>query len=265
MKCLLILLLFSLYSCAPDSSGSTVTFDAVFEGTVTDASTGDPIEGAVVYVSGYSAITDTTAADGSYTLNNAPAADRVYLKATASGYKEGTLIKTGRSGQTTENANISLLPVGFGDNKIVIILTWASTPTDLDSHLYVGDSSQTKIDHTAKGDNNGTLDSAPFAGLDVDDTNGNGPETITIRYNNSSTDYNGTYRYFIHDFKNGADGELSASQAVVTVYTNGEFTQSFDVPTSNSFDYWHVFDMDSSGNITSVNQLLDRATDVPAP
>ena len=107
MKLLLILFLFTIYSCAPDSTGSTVTFDATFTGTVTDATNGNAIEGGLVYVSGYSAVNNVTDSNGSYTLSNAPAAENVYLKAVAAGYEMGTLIKTGRSGETTENANIS--------------------------------------------------------------------------------------------------------------------------------------------------------------
>lgn len=256
-----LIFIFLLYSCAPDSTGETVTFDAAFEGTVTDASNGDPISGASVYVHGYSAISDTTGADGTYSIGNAPAGERVYLKATASGYEPGTLIKTGTSGSTTENANISLLPVGFGDNKIVIILTWASAPADLDSHLYVGDTGQTLIDHTAKGDNDGTLDSSPFAGLDVDDTDGKGPETITIRYNSEQTDYNGTYRYYIHDYNE--TNTLKDSQAVVTVYINGEYVNSFDVPTSGTENFWHVFDFNKSGELSITNQL--KSTEPTAP
>lgn len=261
MKVLFLLIISLLYSCAPDSTGSTVTFDAAFEGTVTDASTGNPIQGATVYIHGYSAISDVTGADGTFSIANAPAAENVYLKATASGYEPGTLIKTGVSGQTTENSNISLLPIGFGDNKIVVILTWAATPADLDSHLYIGDSGQTLIDHTAKGDTDGTLDSAPFAGLDVDDTDGNGPETITIKYLNGSTDYNGTYRYYIHDYNN--TGNLPASQATVTIYKDGEFINTYAIPSSGSQNFWHVFDMDNQGNFTIYNQL--KTTEPTAP
>lgn len=241
-------------SCAPDSTGSSVTFDATFSGIISDASTGDPIQGATVYAEGYS-VSTTTDATGSYTLSNAPAGERVYLKAVASGFEEGTLIKSGISGQTTSNANFSLLPNGFGDNKIVIILSWAAAPPDLDSHLFVGNGAQTLIDHTAKGDNDGVLDSAPFAGLDVDDTDGEGPETMVIRFVNGSTDYSGTYRYYIHDFQN--TGNLPSSEAVVTIYIDGTFTESFDIPSGTNENFWHVFDMDQNGQITSVNTLIE--------
>lgn len=250
-----------LCSCAKDSTGNTVTFDATFSGKITDASTGNDLENATVYIDGYSNLNDTTDNTGAYSISNAPAGERVYIKATKSGYSEGLVIKTGVSGQLTGNSNISLLPTGFGENKIIIILTWSANPSDLDSHLYVGNGAQTLIDHTAKGDNDGNPNSTPFAGLDVDKTTGNGPETMVIQFLNNSTDFNGTYRYYIHDFNN--TGGLSASEAVVTVYINGDYENSFDVPSSGGENFWHVFDMDSSGNLTIVNSL--SATEPTAP
>jgi hypothetical protein len=259
-----VIVIFSLLflsSCAKDSTGSTVTFDATFSGKITDASNGNDLEGATVYIEGYSALTDTTDNTGAYQISNAPAGERVYIRAFKAGYEEGLVIKTGVSGQLTGNSNISLLPEGFGDDKIVIILTWAAAPADLDSHLYIGNAGQTLIDHTAKGDNDGNPNSTPFAGLDVDDTDGNGPETMVVQFKNGSTDFNGTYRYYIHDF--GNTGNLSSSQAVVTVYIDGAYENSFEVPSSGSQNFWHVFDFDSSGALTIVNQL--KTTEPTAP
>lgn len=252
LKLITFLLLFLLSGCARDSSGDIVPFDATFTGTITDASNGNVLSGASIYVQGYSHVNTRSNGSGEFTLRDAPAA-MITLMAFKNGYEPGFVIKTGRSNQTTGNSNISLLPEGFGNNKTIIILTWAATPADLDGHLYVGDSSDTHIKFDNKGDSDGTLDTAPFAGLDVDDTNGNGPETITIRYANNQFDYNGTYRFFVHNFTGTPD--ISASDAVVTVYQNSVIVQSFEIPTSGTGQYWHVFDMDRNGEITSVNTI----------
>lgn len=257
----IIFSLLLLGSCAKDSTGNTVSFDATFSGKITDASTGFDLENATVYIDGYASLSDTTDNTGAYSISNAPAGERVYIKAIKSGYSEGLVIKTGVSGQLTGNSNISLLPTSFGENKIVIILTWSATPPDLDAHLYIGDNDQTEIYYDNKGDNDGNPNSTPFAGLDVDKTTGNGPETMVIQFLNNSTDFNGTYRYYIHDFNN--TGNLSSSEAVVTVYINGEYENSFDVPSSGSQNFWHVFDIDSSGNLIVVNELKDNEPSAP--
>lgn len=263
MTTLKIITIFSLLfisGCARDSTGDIVPFDATYTGTITDASNGSNLEGASIYVQGYPHINARSNASGEYTLENAPAAT-ITIMALKNGYEEGFVVKTGSSNETTNNANISLLPEGFGNNKTIIILTWAATPADLDSHLYVGDSSDTHIKFDNKGDSDGTLDTAPFAGLDVDDTNGNGPETTTIRYADNQFDYSGTYRFFVHNFTGNPD--ITASDAVVTVYQNSVIVQTFQIPTSGAGRYWHVFDMNRSGEITSVNTI--QTTEPAAP
>jgi len=86
----------------------------------------------------------------------------------------------------------------------------------------------------------GTTTAAPFAGLDLDDTSGFGPETVTITQFNS-----GNYRYSVHDYSNRSSSTSSAlgsSGAKVEVYTSTGLVQTFFVP-HQSGTLWTVFEM----------------------
>jgi hypothetical protein len=88
-------------------------------------------------------------------------------------------------------------------------------------------------------------DATPFAGLDLDDRDGNGPETITIT--RLST---GVYRYSVHDFTNrsrGGSSELGQSGAKVELHTRSA-TQTFFVP-NQAGNLWTVFEL--SGDIVN--------------
>ena len=63
--------------------------------------------------------------------------------------------------------------------EVRIILTWGSNPSDMDSHLLTPeiDSVNFHISYS----NRGSSESAPFVVLDLDDVDGFGPETITIK------------------------------------------------------------------------------------
>ena len=65
----------------------------------------------------------------------------------------------------------------------------------MDSHLITPeiDSLNYHISYSERG----SSDSAPFVVLDVDDVDGFGPETITIKKLE-----NGTYSYYVHQYSN---------------------------------------------------------------
>lgn len=212
------------------------------QGQVTDAVSGSPIPGAQVCVQGTSqcATADT---NGNYEIADVPAGDQV-LNVTADGYiavnDQAVTITAGEP--TTQPVAMSPeLAVG----ELRIVLTWGTSPADLDSTLWLPDA--TKIDYNVKGQTiNGTL-------LDLDDTNGNGPETITILQQ-----ADGTYTYAVYNYTNEAP--MSTSEAVVRVYRGDQEIKAFTVPTTGDGRWWHVFDLDgATGNITDVNTLSDAS------
>ena len=90
------------------------------------------------------------------------------------------------------------------------------------------------------------------AELDLDDTNGYGPETVTLTIDSSVLTGSDYFRYAVHDFTNGGSAgsssrALSNSGAVVRVYTNNELLETYNVPTGRNGNVWQVFTLSSSG------------------
>jgi len=93
---------------------------------------------------------------------------------------------------------------------------------------------------------------APYAWIDRDDKDGQGPETVSI-YKMQ----NGVYRYSVHDYKNSAatsSRALGGSDARVNVYSRSGLVASYIVP-SQEGTLWTVFEMDQNGAITPINQM----------
>lgn len=114
-----------------------------------------------------------------------------------------------------------------------IVLDWDSSPSDLDLHLV-----KEGAYHISYRNMQSSGDGA--ARLDRDDTNGYGPETITIY----RADKNAVYTCYVHDYTNtnrALSNALSKSKAVVRVYNNNELTNTFYVPVGKTGNGWNVF------------------------
>lgn len=141
--------------------------------------------------------------------------------------------------------------VALGDMRI--ILTWGTTPYDLDSHLWGptvdGESMYHIYYNSMSYINNGNKQ----AYLDVDDRVSYGPETTTI-YDMTP---NGVYSFYVHDYTNRsstASNALANSGAKVQVYMGNALIATYNIPTSRVGTVWHVFDFDATtGKISGVN------------
>lgn len=243
-------------------------------GRVTDSRNGNPISGAVVTLLNQSATTDQT---GYYEITNIPAgalvsdfsanpvAGTAPLQVQFTDYSTEntyTISVTKSEFVTYQNNHLVLIPnitnsfdisltpqLSLG--KMRIVLNWGATPSDIDSHLKTPEINGTAyhIYYSSRGDSV----NIPNAILDVDKRIGYGPETITIHQF-----YPGKYSYYVHRFT--YDGLLTASNAVVQIYTTDGLVKTYNVPTSGSGIYWHVCDIDGdTKTITDVNQLRDTA------
>lgn len=122
------------------------------------------------------------------------------------------------------------------EGTLRVVLTWGSTPPDLDSHLKADDGSfevfYGNMSHT--DDNVGVY-------LDVDDTSSYGPETTLICPFNKV----GSYTFFIHDYTNGSNSSSTAlahSGALVKVYRDERLVESIPVPVDGfTGTDWQVF------------------------
>ncbi len=129
------------------------------------------------------------------------------------------------------------------------MLTWGSEPEDLDAHLTGPNASDDGRFHVYwPNGSRGSTDVAPFSKLDLDDTSGAGPETITIGQLNS-----GVYRYSVHDFTNahkaastalgssGAKGELYA-------YAQQKLCMRLNQKTTKDKKPFNIFEIDLDRN-----------------
>lgn len=155
------------------------------------------------------------------------------------GYYTLVLVKDGFV--TSSNISISLAADKYQELTItpvvsateaVITLTWGANPRDLDSHLYKG--SEYYIWY---GNATASLSSGETAALDVDDTDGYGPETITV----NNLDSNALYTYKVHHY--WGSETIATSDAVVTV-NFGDNTYTFRPP-NQSGTLWTVFTIEN--------------------
>lgn len=129
---------------------------------------------------------------------------------------------------------------------IRVVLTWGPQPPDLDSHLAYGDQ---HVFFNAKSGNK--------ANLDVDDTDGNGPETVTIDDWVEGQDY----VYSVHNFTMKAStGKkvFADSKAKVFVYKRNVLQRVYEVNPEAVGNLWVIFRIDKFGTIVDINRFADH-------
>jgi tetratricopeptide (TPR) repeat protein len=130
-----------------------------------------------------------------------------------------------------------------------VVLHWNQNPLDIDSHLsYSGN--HIYFDHKT----------GERANLDVDDTDGYGPETITVEKKADGK----RYVYAVHDYTDSdklGDHNLSTlSNAKVFVYIGNTLIKSYLVPKNNlAGNLWVVFMIDENGAFVDINKFSDAS------
>jgi uncharacterized protein YfaP (DUF2135 family) len=214
-------------------------------GTVIDASKGFALAGVMVTTS--TGATTTTAADGSYALEDVPAASQT-ITATRGGYVSATFnIVVASGGTTTQNFALSKL----GDLRVV--LTWNHADSDLDLHASGPDGSGGRF-HVS------FVDEQPVAHatLDIDDTTFDGPETVTVKISPSEGDFvAGDYHVWVHNYPSGTDvADFVAAAPLVTFAdraTQAGQWSAADATGSSTDRIWRVFDftIDDAGTVVA--------------
>ncbi|MFC2137859.1 MXAN_6640 family putative metalloprotease [Bacteroidota bacterium] len=216
---------------------------AIITGTITDATNGDPIVGAIISAGGEST---TSGVDGIFRIYVDSASQ---IDVTADGFNDYSNTSISVNEGDVLDINIPLSPTISG-NQIRLVLTWGAVPSDVDSYLETPEieGTQYTIYYSSKGDTN----SAPYAILDLDDQNGYGPETITIQEL-----HDGTYGYYVYNFS-GSDSLAKPGEIQVNIYDNSGLIQTIVPPSSGSGGYWHVCNIDgATGDITVINEIID--------
>ncbi len=167
-----------------------------------------------------------TAADGTFSMPL-----RTGGAATVTAQAGGAVSNTVAITAAQSAANFALTPclrTSGSVSGLSIKLTWGAQPLDLDSHLFVPNGSHVFFSER------GSLTAAPFAGLDVDDVTGFGPEVVTV-----TRLYPGTYRYAVYNYSGSFSPGMTASPARVEL-TRGGFTTVYAPPAGEGNNRWWV-------------------------
>jgi len=205
------------------------------------------VEGAEVILqkNGAQSVSTSTLADGQATV-----------KPAFSDTDEGVLLiikKTGYSPLVSKcpcrGMTYALSPVMHNLDGLRVVLTWGRSPADLDLHATFPDN-HVFFDHKLGRD----------ANLDVDDTDGSGPETITIE----RKAFGQPYLFAVHDYTNREHPEragLAESSARVFVYVGQTLIRRYEVPTRKQGTLWTVFFLDGQGEFHDVDTITPAAMD----
>ena len=175
-----------------------------------------------------------TGSDGAFSLELD--ADQYDVSITADGYVEEEF-----EFEVEENKNYSgeqfVISPSLAEGTARIVLEWGAEPQDLDSYLTGETDSGTDVS-VSFSDKTCSSGSETIAELDVDDTTGYGPETITLY------DLNGVYRYTVKDFRR--TGTLQQYGATVKVYLPGQAQPEVITvaPNAGIVNIWEVFELD---------------------
>jgi hypothetical protein len=215
-------------------SDEVTVVNTIVSGKIRDATTTYGISGATVTIES-TYFSDTTDSNGDYSFSNVPAGF-YSIKASKTDYVDGTESITVVEGQTTSK-DIILTP-SLTEGKIRIILTWA-TSDDLDSHLITP---STEFYYA----NSGSVTTEAM--LDCDDTDGYGPETMTINTLND-----GTYTYKVYDWSGGYS-TIADCGAVVKLYDHTGLLETYtpNVISCPQNSWWTVFTLTVTGGGTVV-------------
>jgi len=201
-----------------------------------------PIKDANVELNGIGSFSTDMNGRIQFTAPNDPFA-KIPVKVSKSGYIKTDFILELKAGTIIMN-RFSLSPE-IPIRHVRMVLDWGESPRDLDAHL-----EKENDYHISYRNRKRTMDGTAM--LDRDDTNGFGPETITV----TSLDYNGKYEYRIEDFsnRNKKSDELSKSGAEVKVYAKGKMMHHFKVPVNQRGNIWKVFEI-KNNKIISINKI----------
>lgn len=143
----------------------------------------------------------------------------------------------------------AISPTMYELDGMRIVLNWNNSPQDIDSHLsYEGG-------YVCYHDKD-----ASQANLDVDDTDGYGPETITI----TKKEHGKKYVYAVHNYSDRNsinNGNISnISGAKVFIYIGNTLIKTYEIPREKKGTVWIPFLIDEMGNIVNVGDFKNATT-----
>jgi hypothetical protein len=156
------------------------------------------------------------------------------LAAEAAGFCPGEREVQVQEGKVTK-LKLPLSPDLTGDEIARLILDWGENPRDLDAHFRkVGTAGFPNPAHVFFQHKEGRNEARErFAILDVDHTNSQGYETITL-----SDKATGEYEYYVHHY--AGTGTIGGSGAQASIVTRGCQRRDYSVPASCNKNVWAI-------------------------
>lgn len=206
------------------------------EGVVVDAVTGKGVANAALTFrpknSSHQTVEETT--DSSGVFRAELEADDYEITIKASGYISEDFTFTVEKGKSYSGEQFVISPELSGEARIV--LEWGAQPTDLDSHLKGTVDGGNSI-HVYYGSKKASSGGSAIAELDLDDTDGYGPETTTIH------NLEGVYTFSVVDFTRS--GTMAENGAIVKIYLPGQDPVVVELNTSSGVEnVWNVCRID---------------------
>ncbi len=234
---------------APGSYAGPALGKGALSGQVVDATNNQPVVGAEVRIAGtpLSVLSDF---DGNFRIEGAPTGV-ASIEISANEFATDKFRKELFAGE--ESYVRVVLNPGMEEGQIRLVLTWDRQPEDLDAHLEgpLPDGETFHVHYDWQGD----LKANEFVRLDVDDRNGEGPETITVLGVQP-----GTYRYYVHDYSNADEPEstaLAQSGAEVRLYQGGQ-TYRFRAGHEMVGNVWNVCTIEVTDDRQAVVKKVDE-------
>ncbi|MEZ9721015.1 tandem-95 repeat protein [Vibrio splendidus] len=233
--------------------------DTTVTGTVLDAETGSPVAGADVTLTdnvGHSYETETDQS-GNYSVSG-PVVDQGTITIEQDGSITNSFIVP--AGEET-NGGVTAISEVLEETDMRIVVTWGESPRDMDNHLWLYDiESGNELDHIYYRDMNHDLGGGNVVQQDVDDTNGGGPETITIpNYQDADMHYS------VHNYTSRSWDVDGVEDVQVQVFVGDTLVETFspDLSENPSGDHWHVFDIVNGVIVPSQDVGTQNAFDLP--
>jgi hypothetical protein len=228
--------------------------DSSVTGTIISSQTGDGLADALVTLArGDASRDDLTDSTGTFTIDGiATGPYTVTISAAEFVDRVITGFEVGE-GVNELPRNLSIIAETPPEGAFRIVLSWGESPSDLDSHLTGPDGDEDRF-HVLWSD----MNPVDFASLDLDERDGEGPETITLTPEND-----GVYRYSVHNYSDqseigsqGLAGEIAnSSPALVQVYTESELIREYAAPESTPGNTWRIFEMTVDGDDVSFDDI----------
>lgn len=193
-----------------------------------DALTGNPVEGASVAIENVGEYTTDSA--GRVLFPKQP--DGVYRVIFEKPRYIKSLYRVEVIAETIFKNRLVVSPA-MNIDQFRVVLDWDEKPADLDAHFIKKNSYHISYRNTrVLSDGTGQLDR--------DDTDGYGPETITV----ASLDANAEYIFLVNNYSAKVSSDavpLAKSKATVRVYGNNRLLKTFQIPQNHNGVDWYVF------------------------